>query len=64
MMRTVVVVIVQLLISLFVTASVMPLVLVTTPAAQGDARLGLVLMGGVLVVSFTLVALAWPRRMR
>jgi len=63
-MRTVVVVVVQLLISLVVTASVMPLVLVTTPAAQADARLGLGLMAGVLVVSFTLVALAWPRRLR
>jgi hypothetical protein len=63
-MRTVVIVIVQLLISLFVTASVMPLVLITTPAAQSDARLGLVLVGAVLVVSFTLVALAWPRRLR
>ncbi len=63
-MRTVVIVIVQLLISLFVTASVMPLVLITTPAAQSDARLGLVLVVAVLVVSFTLVALAWPRRLR
>jgi hypothetical protein len=63
-MRTVVIVIVQLLISLFVTASVMPLVLITTPAAQSDAHLGLVLMTAVLVVSFTLVALAWPRRLR
>lgn len=64
MMRTVVIVIVQLLISLFVTASVMPLVLITTPAAQSDARVGVVLVGAVLVVSFTLVALAWPRRLR
>ena len=64
MMRVVLVVAVQLLISLFVTASVMPLVLITTPAAQTDARIGLGLMGGVLVVSFTLIALAWPRRMR
>ncbi|HXT71811.1 MAG TPA: hypothetical protein VN700_18790 [Vicinamibacterales bacterium] len=64
MMRAVVVVIVQILVSLFVTASVMPLVLVTTPAAQTDPRLGLALMGGVLIVAFTLIALAWPRRLK
>ncbi len=64
MMRTVIVVIVQILVSLFVTASVMPLVLVTTPAAQTNPRLGLMLMAGVLLVAFTLIALAWPRRQR
>ena len=64
MMRTVIVVIVQLLVSLFVTASIMPFVLVTTPAAQADARIGIGLMAAVLVVSFTLVALAWPRRLK
>jgi len=64
MMRTVIVVIVQLLVSLFVTASIMPFVLVTTPAAQADARIGIGLMAAVLIVSFTLVALAWPRRLK
>ena len=64
MLRAVIVVIVQLLLSFFVTASVMPLVLVTTPAAQADPRIGVGLMAALLVVSFTLVALAWPRRLR
>ena len=64
MWRTVMVVFVQLVVSMFVTASVMPLVLVTTPAAQADARVGMGLMVAVLVVSFTLVALVWPRRLR
>lgn len=64
MLRTVIVVIVQLMVSLFVTASVMPLVLVTTPAAQADSRIGVGLMAAVLVVSFTLIALAWPRRLK
>jgi hypothetical protein len=64
MLRAVIVVIVQLMVSLFVTASVMPLVLVTTPAAQADARLGVGLMAAVLVVSFTLVALVWPQRLK
>ena len=63
-MRAVVIVVVQLLLSLFVTASVMPLVLVTTPAAQSDVRLGVGLMVAILVVSFTLIALAWPRKPR
>jgi hypothetical protein len=64
MMRTVIVVIVQLFVSLFVTASIMPFVLVTTPAAQSDPRIGVGLMSAILVVSFTLVALAWPRRLK
>ena len=64
MWRAVIVVIVQLLVSFFVTASVMPLVLVTTPSAQADARIGVGLMAAVLVVSFTLVAMAWPRRLK
>jgi hypothetical protein len=63
-MRIVVVVIVQILLAAVLTALIMPLVLVTTPAAQADARLGLTLMATVLVVTFTLIALAWPRRLR
>lgn len=63
-MRTVVVVFVQLLVSAILTATVMPLVLITTPAAQTSPRFGMGLMAGVLLVSFTLVALAWPRRLR
>ena len=63
-MRALVVVVVQLLVSALVTASVMPLILVTTPAAASDPRLGIGLMVAVLLVSFTLVALVWPRRTR
>ena len=63
-MRIVVIVTIQLLLSAILTATVMPLVLITTPAAQADARFGMLLMGGLLVVSFTLIALAWPRRLR
>jgi hypothetical protein len=62
--RTVVVVIVQLLLSLFVTASVMPLVLITTPAAQANPGVGMGLMGAIVVVAFTLIALVWPKRLR
>lgn len=63
-MRTVVIVIVQLLLSLFVTASVMPLVLITTPAAQTSPALGMGLMAAIVVVAFTLIVLAWPKRLR
>ena len=63
-MRAIVIVVVQILLSLILTASIMPLVLVTTPAAQTDARFGVGLMVGILIVTFTLIALAWPRRLR
>jgi hypothetical protein len=62
--RTVVVVIVQILLSLFVTASVMPLVLITTPAAQTSPAVGTSLMAAIVVVAFTLIALIWPKRLR
>lgn len=61
-MRPILVVVIQLLVSLVVTASVMPLVLVTTPSAASDPRLGMGLMAAVLLVSFTIVALVWPGR--
>ena len=63
-MRTVVVVIVQILLSLFVTASVMPLVLITTPAARTSPAVGIGLMAAVVLVAFTLIALVWPKRLR
>lgn len=63
-MRTVVIVIVQLLLSLFVTATVMPLVLITTPAAQTSPEVGMGLMAAIVVVAFTLIALVWPKRLR
>ena len=63
-MRPFIIVVIQILVSAFLTASVMPLILVTTPAAAANPRLGLGLMAAVLLVSFTLVALVWPRRKR
>jgi hypothetical protein len=55
------IVIVQLLVALFLTASLMPLVLVSVPAAQND-RVGLGIMIGLLAVAFTIVSLMWPAR--
>ena len=63
-MRQFVIVVIQLLVSAFVTASLMPLILVTTPSAASNPRLGIGLMAAVMLVSFTLVALVWPRRTR
>ena len=63
-MRQFVIIVIQLLVSAFVTASLMPLILVTTPSAATNPRLGIGLMVAVMLVSFTLVALAWPRRKR
>ena len=63
-MRPFIIIVIQILVSAFLTASVMPLILVTTPAAAENPRLGLGLMAAVLLVSFTLVALVWPRRKR
>ena len=52
----------QVLLALLMTASAMPLVLVTVPAAQSHPRLGLGLMGGVFVLSIAVLMLVWPRR--
>ena len=57
----IVVVVVQLLISVIVTASVMPVVLVTFPPAQND-RVGLAIMAAILAVTFLLTALVWPKK--
>jgi len=54
--------IVQVLIALFLTASLMPLVLFSVPAAQESQGLGISLMVGLLIGSFALIALVWPRK--
>jgi hypothetical protein len=56
-----VIVVVQLVISAVVTATVMPALLVALPAAR-DRRVGLSLMAGLMAVSFAVIALLWPRR--
>lgn len=55
------IIVVQLLISVFVTATVMPVVLVNVPAAQND-KVGRGIMAAILAVTFLLVALVWPRK--
>jgi hypothetical protein len=57
------IVIVQVLVSLVLTASLMPVIFVTIPAAQ-DQRIGIGLMVAVLIASFAAVSFLWPARSR
>jgi len=61
-MRGVLILVAQLAISVFLAVSLMPLVLVSVPAAQEEPRLGLGLMAGVGVLAFVTLVLVWPRR--
>jgi len=54
--------IVQVVIALFITASLMPLVLFSVPAAQESQALGISLMVALLAGSFGVIALVWPRK--
>ena len=56
-----VIVTVQLLISFLLTASLMPVLLVTVPATQ-DSRIGLGMALAIFAVSFAVIALLWPKR--
>jgi hypothetical protein len=61
-MRVLLIVIVQVAIAVFLTASVMPLVLVNVPAAQVQPRLGVGIMAGICAVIFAAIAFIWPWR--
>jgi hypothetical protein len=50
----------MVLITFFVTATVMPVVLVTVPAAQND-RIGVAFVCGVAVVVFAVLRLAFSK---
>lgn len=63
-MRTIVVVVVQVVLAVLITASVLPFVLVSTPAAQESAPIGIGLAVAIVIVAFTLIALVWPKRLR
>lgn len=62
-MRGVILVIVQLVVSLFVVGAILPAVLFTVPATRGP-RTGLLLTGVLLVGAFVGLRLVWrsPRR--
>jgi len=63
-MRFALVLVAQLAISIFVAATVMPMIVVAVPAVREHPRLGIGLMVCVAVVSFVVLVLAWPRRRR
>ena len=52
---------VQVLASLVVTATIMPALLVTVPAAQSGG-VGIAVAAGVFAVTLLLIVLVWPRR--
>ncbi len=56
-------VVIQLIVSVVLTALLMPALLVAVPAAR-EGRTGLAMMAGVMAVVFALVTLIWPRRKR
>ena len=60
-MRLVVLLVIQLVLSLIVTASVMPVVLVNAPAAR-EGPIGITIASVILVTTFALLWLVWPRR--
>ncbi|HEX7778953.1 MAG TPA: hypothetical protein VF424_06940 [Vicinamibacterales bacterium] len=53
-------VLLMVLISLFVTATVMPIVLFNVPAVQDD-RVGMLTMAGILVVTFAVIWFVWSK---
>jgi hypothetical protein len=55
--------IVQFVLALVVTASVMPIVLVNSPAAR-EGPIGMAIAGTILIGSFAVLWLVWPRRKR
>jgi len=54
-------IVIQVLISLVVAASVMPVLLVAVPATQNQ-RVGPALALGIAALVFVLVRIVWPRR--
>jgi predicted membrane channel-forming protein YqfA (hemolysin III family) len=53
-------VLLMVLISLFVTATIMPIVLFNVPAVQND-RVGMLTMAGIAIVTFATIWLVWSR---
>lgn len=58
-----VVLLVQIGISFVLTASVMPALMFAIPTAR-EGRVGLGLAGGVMLTTFLVIWLLWPRRRR
>jgi hypothetical protein len=55
--------VVQFVVALVVTASLMPVLLATVPAVR-DPTAGASTAAGVLIVSFAVIAFVWPKNRR
>ena len=53
-------VLLMVLISLFVTATVMPIVLFNIPGVQDD-RVGMLTMAGIVVITFAVIWVVWSK---
>jgi hypothetical protein len=60
-MRLLLLLLVQFALSFIITASIMPIVLVNAPAAR-EQPVGLTIASVILVVTFAVLWLIWPRR--
>lgn len=60
-MRLLLLLLIQFVLSLIITASIMPIVLANAPAAR-EQPVGLTIASAILVVTFALLWLVWPRR--
>lgn len=60
-MRLFVMLLVQFILAVIVTASVMPIVLVKAPAAR-EGPMGMSIAAAILVTTFAVLWLIWPRR--
>lgn len=60
-MRLFVMLLVQFILAVVVTASVMPIVLVKAPAAR-EGPMGMSIAVVILITTFVLLWLVWPRR--
>ena len=62
-MRLFLVLFVQFVLSFVITASVMPIVLVNSPAAR-EGPIGMTIAAVILMATFAVLWLIWPRRKR
>ena len=60
-MRLLLLLVIQFVLSFIITASVMPVILANAPAAR-EQPVGLTIAATILVVTFAVLWLIWPRR--
>ena len=60
-MRLLLLLVIQFVLSFVITASIMPIVLANAPAAR-EQPVGLSIAAAIMVVTFAVLWLVWPRR--